>query len=419
MQSVRVYPNDQFPAQRVYAAQGSRVLNLVTCGGEYDAARGGYQANVVVQARWVHTRAADAARDWRSLPLRQTWRKGLLAVLPAVRAAGAVGLHPGRVLTGQASHESFSLGGGESLPGIETLLDVPALALPLAAECAHGGGPPRSRRRLRPVSSPVDDSSRRRRRRRPGRRQPPPLARQSRRSRATRRRSREPRARRRRAGSQPRSPTSFSHLNHATCTGRRQRDGANLYLPTVSPSTVRRAVQPVTSRPAPEDEVGVRRQSGPAGVHELLVRDVETDLRGHGDRGVGIDRDDGVRRIPAVGLDAEDRKPGRARDGPGSGTVVTCPPVLPPVNSTAVVLDDDVPDVTGTSCGPTNWNDRPSSTATCWQPASAIRRPSRWSCRITRSGSSAHASSVVSATNWSTSTSGREAPSPCRSRPPW
>jgi sortase (surface protein transpeptidase) len=54
VQSVRVYPNDEFPAQRVYAAQGRRVLNLVTCGGEYDAANGGYQANVVVQARWVH-----------------------------------------------------------------------------------------------------------------------------------------------------------------------------------------------------------------------------------------------------------------------------------------------------------------------------------------------------------------------------
>jgi hypothetical protein len=53
VQSVRVYPNEQFPAQRVYADHGTRVLNLVTCGGEYDAARGGYQANIVVQARWV------------------------------------------------------------------------------------------------------------------------------------------------------------------------------------------------------------------------------------------------------------------------------------------------------------------------------------------------------------------------------
>ena len=33
--------------------QRARSLNLVTCGGEYDAARGGYQSNVVVHATWV------------------------------------------------------------------------------------------------------------------------------------------------------------------------------------------------------------------------------------------------------------------------------------------------------------------------------------------------------------------------------
>jgi sortase (surface protein transpeptidase) len=54
--SVRTYANEQFPAAQVYAAKGARVLNLVTCGGSYDAARGGYQANVVVNARWVRTR---------------------------------------------------------------------------------------------------------------------------------------------------------------------------------------------------------------------------------------------------------------------------------------------------------------------------------------------------------------------------
>ena len=42
------YPNAEFPAQRVYAAQGVRRLNLVTCTGEYDADRGGYQSNLVV-----------------------------------------------------------------------------------------------------------------------------------------------------------------------------------------------------------------------------------------------------------------------------------------------------------------------------------------------------------------------------------
>ena len=49
--SVRTYANADFPAQQVYGRQGRPELNLVTCGGTYDAARGGYQANVVVNAR--------------------------------------------------------------------------------------------------------------------------------------------------------------------------------------------------------------------------------------------------------------------------------------------------------------------------------------------------------------------------------
>jgi sortase (surface protein transpeptidase) len=53
VRSVRTYPNSDFPAQKVYGARGHRDLNLVTCGGAYDAANGGYQANVVVNARRV------------------------------------------------------------------------------------------------------------------------------------------------------------------------------------------------------------------------------------------------------------------------------------------------------------------------------------------------------------------------------
>ena len=45
------YPNADFPAERVYGAQGARRLNLVTCGGTYDSTRGGYQANLVVYTR--------------------------------------------------------------------------------------------------------------------------------------------------------------------------------------------------------------------------------------------------------------------------------------------------------------------------------------------------------------------------------
>ncbi len=49
--SVETYDNADFPAQRVYGKQGRSQLNLVTCGGDYDSSRGGYQSNVVVYAR--------------------------------------------------------------------------------------------------------------------------------------------------------------------------------------------------------------------------------------------------------------------------------------------------------------------------------------------------------------------------------
>jgi len=51
--SVTTYANEDFPAQKVYGRQGRSVLNLVTCGGSYDAANGGYQSNVVVNARRI------------------------------------------------------------------------------------------------------------------------------------------------------------------------------------------------------------------------------------------------------------------------------------------------------------------------------------------------------------------------------
>jgi hypothetical protein len=51
---VETYANADFPAERVYAgSRRSRTLNLVTCGGEYDRERGGYQSNVVVWTRRV------------------------------------------------------------------------------------------------------------------------------------------------------------------------------------------------------------------------------------------------------------------------------------------------------------------------------------------------------------------------------
>ena len=49
------YPNDRFPARKVYRTTGRPRITLVTCGGSYDASRGGYQANVVVYASLVGT----------------------------------------------------------------------------------------------------------------------------------------------------------------------------------------------------------------------------------------------------------------------------------------------------------------------------------------------------------------------------
>ena len=49
--SIETYANADFPARKVYGRQGRSQLNLVTCGGAYDASRGGYQSNVVVNAR--------------------------------------------------------------------------------------------------------------------------------------------------------------------------------------------------------------------------------------------------------------------------------------------------------------------------------------------------------------------------------
>lgn len=51
--SISTYANADFPAQKVYRSTGRPGLALVTCGGRYDAAHGGYQSNVVVFADLV------------------------------------------------------------------------------------------------------------------------------------------------------------------------------------------------------------------------------------------------------------------------------------------------------------------------------------------------------------------------------
>jgi hypothetical protein len=53
--SISTYANADFPAQKVYRSRGRPGLALVTCGGRYDAAHGGDQANVVVFADLVGT----------------------------------------------------------------------------------------------------------------------------------------------------------------------------------------------------------------------------------------------------------------------------------------------------------------------------------------------------------------------------
>jgi hypothetical protein len=55
------YPNDHFPADEVYRMTGDPRIARVTCGGGYDAARGGYQANVVVYAALVSTTRSPPA----------------------------------------------------------------------------------------------------------------------------------------------------------------------------------------------------------------------------------------------------------------------------------------------------------------------------------------------------------------------
>lgn len=47
--AVNTYLNEKFPARKIYTGSSKqKALNLVTCGGKYDASKGGYQSNVVV-----------------------------------------------------------------------------------------------------------------------------------------------------------------------------------------------------------------------------------------------------------------------------------------------------------------------------------------------------------------------------------
>lgn len=57
---VVTYPNERFPARKVYAGSPRRpTLKLVTCGGRYDVEAGGYQSNVVAYTRYRRTLASS------------------------------------------------------------------------------------------------------------------------------------------------------------------------------------------------------------------------------------------------------------------------------------------------------------------------------------------------------------------------
>jgi len=47
VKTVETYPKDKFPAQLVYTSHGYSALQLVTCGGRFDAATGHYESNIV------------------------------------------------------------------------------------------------------------------------------------------------------------------------------------------------------------------------------------------------------------------------------------------------------------------------------------------------------------------------------------
>jgi hypothetical protein len=58
VKAVETYLKAQFPSQKVYGSNGSRALQLVTCGGKFDKASGHYLSNVVAYTTLVSTTPA-------------------------------------------------------------------------------------------------------------------------------------------------------------------------------------------------------------------------------------------------------------------------------------------------------------------------------------------------------------------------
>lgn len=67
---VATFANDDFPSEQVYAGNPvQRTLNLVTCGGWYDADLGGWQGNVVVFTELVPRARASQRSGTGELPV--------------------------------------------------------------------------------------------------------------------------------------------------------------------------------------------------------------------------------------------------------------------------------------------------------------------------------------------------------------
>ena len=62
---VTTYAKHAFPAQEVYGYHGVSELQLVTCGGDFDAGTGSYLSNVVVYSSLTGTTPASAAAPMR------------------------------------------------------------------------------------------------------------------------------------------------------------------------------------------------------------------------------------------------------------------------------------------------------------------------------------------------------------------
>jgi len=60
VKTVATYLKTKFPSQQVYGAHGYSGLQLVTCGGRFDAVTGHYLSNVVAYTTMVSTTPAQA-----------------------------------------------------------------------------------------------------------------------------------------------------------------------------------------------------------------------------------------------------------------------------------------------------------------------------------------------------------------------